>query len=406
MRVVVLGAGFGGLELTTRLSEELGDDVDVVLIDRTDGFVFGFSKLDVMFGRTDRRRGAPPVRRHREARRAVRAGRRSTSIDPAAKRVETDAGAVRRRRPRRRARRRPRPGGDARAGRGRPRVLHGGRARSRCATCSADFDGGRVIVGVTSTPFKCPPAPSETALLVHDHLVAARPARPVRDRAGDAPAGADPAVARRVAGAARRVRRARHRLASRAPRCAALDPDRKVAVARRRQRDAVRPVPRRADAPRARRSSRRPGSASTAGSRSTRSRSRPRSPACTRSATSPASARRRPACSPRARRRSSPTRSSPGTAAPARPRPTTVAASATSSSATARSRASTSRSWPGRAGRHARRPVGDLAADKAEFGASRIPRWFGRDGRTSHRQLPPLAMAVFVSANCRAGCPC
>ncbi len=52
MRVVVLGAGFGGLELTTGLSEELGDEVEVVLIDRADAFVFGFSKLDVMFGRT------------------------------------------------------------------------------------------------------------------------------------------------------------------------------------------------------------------------------------------------------------------------------------------------------------------------------------------------------------------
>ena len=52
MRVLVLGAGFGGLELSTRLSEELGDEVEVVLIDRADGFVFGFSKLDVMFGRT------------------------------------------------------------------------------------------------------------------------------------------------------------------------------------------------------------------------------------------------------------------------------------------------------------------------------------------------------------------
>jgi len=28
---VVLGAGFGGLELTTRLSEEFGDAVDVVV---------------------------------------------------------------------------------------------------------------------------------------------------------------------------------------------------------------------------------------------------------------------------------------------------------------------------------------------------------------------------------------
>ena len=34
----------------------------------------------------------------------------------------------------------------------------------------AAFEGGRVIVGVTSTPFKCPPAPSETALLLHDYL--------------------------------------------------------------------------------------------------------------------------------------------------------------------------------------------------------------------------------------------
>lgn len=32
------------------------------------------------------------------------------------------------------------------------------------------FAGGRVVVGVTSTPFKCPPAPSETAVLMHDFL--------------------------------------------------------------------------------------------------------------------------------------------------------------------------------------------------------------------------------------------
>jgi sulfide:quinone oxidoreductase len=33
------------------------------------------------------------------------------------------------------------------------------------------FKKGRVLVGVTSTPFKCPPAPSEAALLMHDYLV-------------------------------------------------------------------------------------------------------------------------------------------------------------------------------------------------------------------------------------------
>jgi sulfide:quinone oxidoreductase len=49
MRIVVLGAGFGGLELSATLSSQLGDDIEVVLIDQSEGFVFGFSKLDVMF---------------------------------------------------------------------------------------------------------------------------------------------------------------------------------------------------------------------------------------------------------------------------------------------------------------------------------------------------------------------
>ena len=34
------------------------------------------------------------------------------------------------------------------------------------------FTGGRVVVGVASAPFKCPPAPSETALMTHDFLQA------------------------------------------------------------------------------------------------------------------------------------------------------------------------------------------------------------------------------------------
>ncbi len=51
MRVVVLGAGFGGLELVTGLSESVPDKVHIPLIDKNDSFMFGFSKLDVMFGR-------------------------------------------------------------------------------------------------------------------------------------------------------------------------------------------------------------------------------------------------------------------------------------------------------------------------------------------------------------------
>ena len=50
--IVVLGAGFGGLELATVLSDEFGPDAGVTLIDASDSFVFGYAKLDVMFGRT------------------------------------------------------------------------------------------------------------------------------------------------------------------------------------------------------------------------------------------------------------------------------------------------------------------------------------------------------------------
>jgi sulfide:quinone oxidoreductase len=168
VRVLVLGAGFGGLELATRLSEEFGEDVDVVLIDQNDGFIFGFSKLDVMFGRA-----LPSTVRH-PYRDFVKSGVRfvrSTvqSIDPVTKRIETDAGAF-----------------DADVlvvalgadlhPTATPGLVEGGREFYTVAGAFAlrdvlaGFSGGQVIVGVTSTPFKCPPAPSETALLMDDYL--------------------------------------------------------------------------------------------------------------------------------------------------------------------------------------------------------------------------------------------
>ena len=51
--VVILGAGFGGLELASRLSDSLAGDVRVTLIDKKGGFTFGFSKLDILFGGVD-----------------------------------------------------------------------------------------------------------------------------------------------------------------------------------------------------------------------------------------------------------------------------------------------------------------------------------------------------------------
>ena len=169
MRVLVLGAGFGGLELTTRLSEEFGDDIDVTLIDKSEGFVFGFSKLDVMFGRTV---GDAVTHPYRDI---VKPGVRFVhttirSIDPTNRSVETDDGnfsadimvvAL---------------GADVHPG-DTPGLVEGGHEFYTVAGAFslrevlANFKGGRVVVGVTSTPFKCPPAPSETALMMHDFLV-------------------------------------------------------------------------------------------------------------------------------------------------------------------------------------------------------------------------------------------
>lgn len=177
MRILVLGAGFGGLELTTRLAEAFGDETDVVLIDQSDSFVFGFAKLDVLFGRKDE-----AAVRHSYAD-IVRPGVQFvqstiTAIDPAAKRVETaDAGSFE---------------GDVLVvalgadldPSATPGLLEAGHefysveGAVAAREVIAGFGGGRVVVAVCGSPFKCPPAPSETALLMHDHLVR----RGLRDR--------------------------------------------------------------------------------------------------------------------------------------------------------------------------------------------------------------------------------
>ena len=173
-RVVVLGAGFGGLELSTLLSEA-GGGFDVTLIDKNEAFVFGFSKLDVMFGRT-----TPQAVRlaYRDiAKPGVKVLQETiTAIDSEARRVTTDAGvheadvlviAL---------------GADydmdatpglAEAG----NEFYSVAGAERLAGIIPAFSEGHAIVGVCGAPFKCPPAPSECALLLDDELTA----RGVRD---------------------------------------------------------------------------------------------------------------------------------------------------------------------------------------------------------------------------------
>jgi sulfide:quinone oxidoreductase len=158
------------------LSEALGDGVEVTLIDRAESFVFGYSKLDVMFGRT----GAEAVKLpYAEiAKPGVRLLRETiTRIDPEAKTVTTDAAtheadvlvvAL---------------GADYDCD-ATPGLIEAGNefysvaGAERLAEILPDFTSGHAVIGVCGAPFKCPPAPSEAALLLHDQLIE----RGLRDR--------------------------------------------------------------------------------------------------------------------------------------------------------------------------------------------------------------------------------
>ena len=166
--VVICGAGFGGLELTARLSSTFGEQIKVTLIDKNDAFVFGFSKFEIMFGRQSRAEvssrysaiSKPGVEFREEV---------ITSIDPAARRVVTnnntydadvlvvalgadyDLSAT---------------PGFVEGGHEFYSVDGAGRVRDILPTVTS----GRVVVAVISEPFKCPPAPCEAAMLLDGYF--------------------------------------------------------------------------------------------------------------------------------------------------------------------------------------------------------------------------------------------
>jgi len=169
LRVVVLGAGFGGLELTSILSETIGDDLDLTLIDQHDSFYFGFSKLDVMFGRKPV--DSVKISYSSITKPGVKFCKETIlAIDPVKKIVttqnktyETDVLVVA-----------LGANYDMHATPG--LIEHGNEYYSfegaeKLSDKIPNFRKGNAIVGVCGAPFKCPPAPSEGALMLHDHLV-------------------------------------------------------------------------------------------------------------------------------------------------------------------------------------------------------------------------------------------
>lgn len=168
LRVVVAGAGFGGLELSTILSETMGNDLDLVLIDQNDSFYFGYSKLDVMFGHKPS--DAVKIPYSKIVKPGVRFCKETiTAIDPVTKTVTTQNGeytadvlvvAL---------------GADYDMNATPGLAEHGNEYYSfagaeKLRDVLPAFTKGHAVVGVCGAPFKCPPAPSEGALMLHDYL--------------------------------------------------------------------------------------------------------------------------------------------------------------------------------------------------------------------------------------------
>ena len=165
---VILGAGFGGLELAARLSAELGHEADVTLIDKNEAFVFGFDKFELMFGRAT----LPEVSVY--YRDLVKPGvtfRQETvvSIDPATRRVTTDRASYE---------------ADVLVvalgaeydPAATPGFVEGGyefysiSGALQLRDVLPSFTSGAVVIGVLGQPFKCPPAPCEAAMLLDQWL--------------------------------------------------------------------------------------------------------------------------------------------------------------------------------------------------------------------------------------------
>lgn len=168
-RVLILGAGFAGMELATCLSEAHGDSISVTLLDKSDTFMFGFSKLDVMFGKATAESLRLPYREFVKPGVSLKR-EQITAIDLAARRVVTDMAtheadflviAL---------------GADYDVSTT-PGVVLGenefysiaGAARLRDVLPT--FTRGHAVVGVCGAPYKCPVAPSECVLMLHDYLL-------------------------------------------------------------------------------------------------------------------------------------------------------------------------------------------------------------------------------------------
>ena len=166
--IFILGGGFGGLAAAHELRSRLPDNHDVTIVAADDHFYAGFAKLWDLVGMRPLEQGTASLSAlERHGIRFVQT--RITAIDPAERRVETEAGSF---------------SADfllvaLGAGPGPKQYLqlHGAthdlydaNELPQMRADLAHLDAGRLVVAVLGAPYKCPPAPYEATLLLDEHL--------------------------------------------------------------------------------------------------------------------------------------------------------------------------------------------------------------------------------------------
>ena len=166
--ILILGAGFGGLEAATSLRAQLDASHSVTLVDKNSSFVIGFNKFDVMFGR----RSVESVKSYYKD---LAAGIEFVQdevkeIDLISKRVKGLSAefkydfliiAL---------------GADL-APEATPGFVGGGHhfysveGAEELRPIIEGFEAGTILISILGAPYKCPPAPFEAAFQLHDYFV-------------------------------------------------------------------------------------------------------------------------------------------------------------------------------------------------------------------------------------------
>ncbi len=165
-RVLILGGGFGGIATAHRLKQKLGDKVEVILVDRRPYFMVGFRKSWALVGESPLEVGQKPIdslsRIGVDVRRAtieaIHPQDKAATVD--GKKIHADAVVV------------------ALGAELNPSAVPGFAEHAynvydpndipRAEKALSEFKGGRLVIGIFGAPYKCPPAPLEMAMLIHE----------------------------------------------------------------------------------------------------------------------------------------------------------------------------------------------------------------------------------------------